>query len=116
MVVLFVPSADRYGNTVASQEAWSGRALEMFGRLFGGATAYPKARGVWRDDNRGGELVYDEPIIVHCYTSEKEISEPAKYTTVSAFCLEMGRDMNQGEVGLVIGDTYIGFPIPEIEI
>ena len=115
LLVLFIPSTDRYGNPVALQEVWSGRALEMLGRFFGGATAYPKARGVWRDDGRGGELVYDEPIIVHCYTSGEDISNPANYEVLSAFCVEMGKDMKQGEVGLVIGDSYIGIPIPEEE-
>ena len=40
-------------------------ALEVFGALFGGATAYPKARGIWRDDERGGALVRDEPVAVY---------------------------------------------------
>lgn len=47
----------------------------MFGTVFGGATAYPKAKGIWRDDERGGALVTDEPIVVHCYTT------PAKSAT-----------------------------------
>jgi hypothetical protein len=41
----------------------------MFGRVFGGATAYPKAKGIWRDDERNGVLVNDEPVVVHCYTT-----------------------------------------------
>jgi non-ribosomal peptide synthetase component F len=35
------------------QPRWVERALEMFGRTFGGATAYPKAKGIWRDDLDG---------------------------------------------------------------
>ncbi len=54
----------------------------MFGRVFGGATAYPRAQGIWRDDERGGALVKDEPVVVHCY------------------------EARQGEVGLVVGDEY----------
>ena len=49
----------------------------MFGRVFGGATAYPTAKGVWRDDARGGVLVRDEPMVVHCYTTPKDIEDGA---------------------------------------
>lgn len=78
----------------------------MFGRVFGGATAYPKAKGVWRDDEQGGALVIDEPVVVHCYTTPGEIADPANLAEVGAFCRRMGRDARQGEVGLVIGDEY----------
>lgn len=49
-------------------------ALELFGRVFGGATAYPKAKGGWAQ--------------------------------LGGFCRKMGRDANQGEVGLVVTDEY----------
>jgi hypothetical protein len=69
LVVLFVPSVERDGTTAVDQQRWVDASLEMFGRVFGGATAYPKAKGVWRDDERGGALVMDEPVVVHCYTT-----------------------------------------------
>lgn len=47
----------------------------MFGRVFGGATAYPKAKGIWRDDERNGALVKDEPVVVHCYTTPADIED-----------------------------------------
>jgi hypothetical protein len=72
LVVLFVPSVERDGVTAIDQGRWVDAALEMFGRVFGGATAYPKAKGVWRDDERGGALVVDEPVVVHCYTTPEE--------------------------------------------
>ena len=53
LLVLFVPSVERDGTTPVDQQRWVEAALEMFGRVFGGATAYPKAKGVWRDDERG---------------------------------------------------------------
>ncbi len=46
LVVLFVPSVERDGKTAIEQDKWVTSALEMFGAVFGGATAYPKARGV----------------------------------------------------------------------
>ena len=45
LLVLFVPSVDRYGNAI-SQGRWVDEALRVLGELFGGATAFPKGRGV----------------------------------------------------------------------
>jgi hypothetical protein len=71
LVVLFVPSVERDGKTPIDQAHWLDLSLEVFGRVFGGATAYPKAKGIWRDDERGGVLVKDEPVVVHCYTTAR---------------------------------------------
>ena len=46
LMVLFVPSVERDGTTTIDQDYWVNEALETFGRLFGGATAFPKAEGV----------------------------------------------------------------------
>ena len=62
LLVLFIPSVDR-DETPVDQDSWVARALETLGHEFGGATAFPKARGVWRDDARGGRLVFDEPVV-----------------------------------------------------
>ena len=81
-------------------------ALEMFGRVFGGATAYPKAKGIWRDDERGGALVKDEPVVVHCYTTPADIEDVRNLAPLGGFCRKMGSQTRQGEVGLVVGDEY----------
>lgn len=103
---MFVPSVQRDGMTAIGQAHWVDQALEMFGRVFGGATAYPRARGIWRDDERGGALVKDEPVVVHCYTTPAEIEDATNLAELASFCRRMGRDARQGEVGLVIGDEY----------
>lgn len=105
LVVLFVPSVERDGTTPTDQTYWVESALEMFGRVFGGATAYPRARGIWRDDERGGALVKDEPV-VHCYTTPVEIEDSRNLGELGSFCRRMGREARQGEVGLVVGDEY----------
>ena len=106
LVVLFVPSVERDGVTPTDQPRWVESALDMFGRVFGGATAYPKARGIWRDNERGGALVKDEPVVVHCYTTPADIEDPRNLVELGVFCRRMGRDARQGEIGLVIGDEY----------
>ncbi len=83
------------------------------GEHFGGATAFPQGRGVWRDDQRGGALVYDAPVIVQCYTSEADLEKYAE--ELREFLTRMGREAKQGAVGLVIDRDYleIRFPIAE---
>ena len=54
LMVLFVPSVERDGTTPIDQAYWRDAVLELLGQVFGGATAYPKAIGIWRDDDRGG--------------------------------------------------------------
>jgi hypothetical protein len=106
LVVLFIPSVERDGITSIDQQYWVGAALEMLGRVFGGATAYPKAKGVWRDDEREGTLVVDEPVVIHCYTTPAAIESSASLAELGDFCRRMGREARQGEVGLVVGDEY----------
>lgn len=113
LVVLFVPSVERDGLTSIDQEHWVDAALETFGRVFGGATAYPKAKGIWRDDERGGALVRDEPVVVHCYTTPAGIQDPRNLAELGSFCRRLGRKAHQGEIGLVIGDEY--FAIHDFE-
>lgn len=105
LIVLFVPSVDRESEPV-DQDSWTRRSLEFLGKLFGGATAFPKAQGVWRDDEREGRLVWDEPVIVHGYAAVREMKQRANQVALGAFCREMGRSTNQGEVGLIIDNVY----------
>ena len=112
-MVLFVPSVERDGATPIDQSRWVDSSLEMFGQVFGGATAYPKAKGIWRDDERGGTLVKDEPVVVHCYTTPTDIQDSRNIAELGRFCRKMGREARQGEIGLVVGDEY--FAIREFD-
>jgi hypothetical protein len=106
LVVLFIPSVERDGVSPVDQDSWVDAALELFGRLFGGATAYPRARGIWRDNERDGALAKDEPVLIHCSMKPDDISDEENQVELGRFCRRMGRATNQGEVGLVIGDEY----------
>ena len=106
LVVLFVPSVERDGVTPVDQNYWVDAALETFGTVFGGATAYPRAKGIWRDDERGGHLLRDEPVVIHCYTTPELIEDEDALAELGSFCRRFGREARQGEVGLVVGDEY----------
>lgn len=108
LLVLFIPSTDRDERPI-DQNKWATESLEFLGTTFGGATAFPKAKGVWRDDGRGGRLVHDEPIVIQCYTSEEAIEKNVK--KLGAFLRKMGKSTKQGAVGLVIDRDYLEISI-----
>ena len=83
----------------------------MLGTLFGGATAFLQGRGVWRDDERSGRLIFDAPVIVQCYTSLEAIDERAD--ELKAFLVRLGEEARQGAVGFVTDRTYLEIKFPE---
>jgi hypothetical protein len=107
LFVLFIPSADRGGQPI-DHDYWVTQALEVLGRYFRGATAFPRARGVWRDDEREARLVFEEPTIVQSYAEHEAVTNEAM-AAVRSFLHRLGRETNQGEVGIVIDGEY--FPI-----
>jgi hypothetical protein len=112
LLVLFIPSKDRRNKSI-DQRYWVKETLNVLGTLFGGATAFPRGEGIWRDDAQGGRLLFDNPVVVQCYTSEHLIEE--KMPVLRDFLHRMGREARQGAIGLVIDDDYleIGFPLEE---
>jgi hypothetical protein len=112
LLVLFIPSKDR-GDKPIDQPFWVDEALKVLGTLFGGATAFPQGRGIWRDDAQGGTLLFDEPVVIQCYTSEQMLERHMK--RLSEFMHRMGREARQGAIGLVIDRDYleIGSPLEE---
>src|SRR5438874_7433864 len=76
LLVIFVPSRDREGQPI-DQDYWVDEVLTTLGRLFRGATAYPRGRGVWRDDARGGVLLKEEPVIVFSYAAADALTAGA---------------------------------------
>ena len=108
-LVFFIPSRDRSDQPI-DQGYWVEQILGVLGELFGGATAFPQGRGVWRDDARGGLLLFDEPVVVQCYTTEAALG--SAIDRLRTFLLRLGTEARQGAVGFVIDRDYleIGFP------
>src|SRR5215471_19007098 len=76
LLVLFISSKDRTNKPIA-QEHWVEEARRVLGSLFGGATAFPQGKGVWRDDAQAGKLLFDEPVVIQCYTNENALEQQA---------------------------------------
>jgi hypothetical protein len=79
LLVLFIPSANRFGKSLSKkeQDRWVRRALQVLGEMMGGATAFPRGLGVWRDNAQKGKLVWDKPLLIQCYTNEATLEQHA---------------------------------------
>src|SRR5262245_18351712 len=102
LLVLHDPSANRFGRALGlkEQQRWVRKALRVLGKGMGGATAFPRGLGVWRDDAQNRKLVWDRPVLIQCYTTEATLEEQAD--DLRHFLIEMGRLTRQGAVGFVI--------------
>lgn len=104
-ITLFVPERDVEGRAIG-QSVWVKAFLDLFGRLFGGATALPRGRGVWRDDRHGGRLVFERTVMVMSFASKDDFDRGAPL--LRAFLHHFGRQARQGEVGIVVAGVYCG--------
>lgn len=72
----------------------------------------PRAEGVWRDDEAGGRLVYDFPVLIECYISEEQAKALDSWRELGRFCRRMGKETKQGEVILLVDGhlhSFAGF-------
>jgi hypothetical protein len=113
LLVLFIPSADRAAESLGKKEQkrWVRKALQLLGDKFSGATAFPRGWGTWRDDAQGGQLVWDKPVLIQCFTNEAALRDHTP--ALRAFMIEMGTTTNQGAVACVLDKTMyqINFPL-----
>jgi hypothetical protein len=108
-ITLFIPSGGRFENPI-DQRKWQRSALELLGKLFGGATALPQGQGVWRDDAQDGKLVFDATVVIQCYTNRTALQ--THQDALRRFLVTMGTETNQGAIGLVIDQSYMEIPFP----
>jgi hypothetical protein len=117
LLVLFIPSTTRNHEPV-DQSFWTAEALAVLGTLFGGGTAFPPGRGVWRRDKGDGPLMYTDTTVVHCYTRRSIFDR--HIGSLRNFLLRMGRECRQMAVGYVIESLYQELDIdlhgPEISL
>ena len=111
-VVFFLPDRDQFGDSIG-QEFWCEQALRIFGRLFRGATAFPPGRGVWRNDQEGGNLLLEITVMIISYV-EPSAFDKNTWRELRDFLHRFGREANQGEVGIVIDNQYYGISVYDI--
>jgi hypothetical protein len=59
------------------------------------------------DDARGGELVFDDTVLITSYV-DPDVLDEGKLRELRRFLHRLGREGRQGEVGIVIGGSYYG--------
>src|SRR5262245_9403591 len=104
-VILFIPSHARDKTRINDQDAWASRALELMGKLYGGATGFPNLRGIWRDDEHGGKLLDDEPIMIQSLAKRADVENPDKLEELAQFLKLMGKKTKQGAIAVVFNDA-----------
>lgn len=65
IVILIIPSHDKNEKPLNNQELWAGNALDLFGDLYRGATAFQTFQGIYKDD--AGKVYRDKPILIESY-------------------------------------------------
>ena len=98
-VVLFIPDHSRDGDSI-DQQYWVDEALNVMGRLFRGATAFPPGRGVWRDDEAGGGLLKERTVMVVSYVAP-ELLAPATLKSLRSFCIVLDGKLDREKWGLL---------------
>lgn len=104
-ITLFIPGKDRSGRAI-DQDRWTDQALDALGRLFRGATAFPPGKGVWRDDAKSGALLREMTVMVVSYVPKQELRKNPR--PLREFLHRFGREADQGEVGIIINNSYYG--------
>ena len=104
-VTVFVPERDGVGGEI-DQRAWVIAFLELFGRLFGGGTAFPRGEGVWRDNRNDGRLVFEKTVMIVSFAARGDLERGLPY--LRSFLHHFGLKTRQGEVGVAVGGRYYG--------
>ena len=74
VVILFIPSHDKKQKPLQDQPMWASEAMDLFGRLYRGATALQALAGVYLDDD--GTLLHDKPILIESYVEHEIVQDP----------------------------------------
>jgi hypothetical protein len=109
MVVIFIPSHDRTPKPIPDQAQWADAGLNLFGKLFTGATAFKFLDGIYQPE--GVAPLYDKPIMIQSLTERKNLENEARLFELSDFCHHMGEKTNQASVGLVVNNFFIDIPM-----
>src|SRR2546430_13858700 len=94
-VILFIPSHDRKKKPLQDQHLWASQAMDLFGQLYTGATAFRALDGVFLDN---GTLLHDQPIMIESYADRSSVEDPARLGQLVAFARRMGRETRQAAV------------------
>jgi hypothetical protein len=104
-VIVFIPSHARDKSKLKDQAEWASQALELMGRLYGGATGFTGLTGIWRDDENDGQLLDDKPIMIQSLAKREDVEDQAKIVELASFLKRMGKTTKQGAVAVVFNNA-----------
>lgn len=110
MVTVFIPSQTRDG-ALLDHAIWRTEASRVMADLFGGATAI-EGDGAWCDDERNRVVKVERVSMVVSFMAKSSWNKES-VAQLAKFLHRMGREAQQGEVGLIAGGEY--FPIREFD-
>lgn len=105
LIVLFIPGKDKDDHELPDQELWATAAGKLMGMLFGGVTRMPTAFGGWLNPETN-KLITEPVILIHSYVRAADMASREKLEQLALFLHRMGRETNQGEIAVLIGETF----------
>ncbi|SRR5260370_11021198 len=99
---VYIPNKDQNGKEIGNQRKWVLEAMQLLSAINGGATAMPPVEGGWMNDK--GELIWEHPVVVYSFIRSDEFLK--NLARVREFLHRMGRETNQGEVAVELGDLF----------
>ena len=103
-VAVFIPSQKRNGESL-DHEYWCKEAVQTMSTLFGGATSM-KGLGGWRDDEFEKKIKQEPISIVFSFMNKNDWNKENVFA-LRKFLHRMGREAEQGEIGLYKSGKYI---------
>jgi hypothetical protein len=105
-VALFVPSHDRREKAISDKPIWEKQALDLFGKLFGGATAFTALSGIYQP-KKDLRPLYDNPTMIQSLTATENLLNEENLVELAEFCHHMGARTNQASIGVVVSNKFI---------
>ncbi|NUQ45718.1 MAG: hypothetical protein HUU22_06775 [Phycisphaerae bacterium] len=102
-VVLAIPSHTKDGSRIKDQDQRADAALELFARLFGGATGFA-ALGSYLSKETG-DVLRDAPILIESLASHEEINDRNRLRMLGEFAGRLLRETDQEAVFIAVDNT-----------
>jgi len=105
IIILIVPS---HGGghpqiELPDKDQWADAALQLFGRLYRGATAFETFQGIWISDD--GKELFDKPVFIESLVNREDAENVGKLEELVAFAQRMCRETKQECVAIICNDT-----------
>lgn len=107
---VFVPEGDRTSKAVPVdlQDRWVIRLLDLFAELFGGATAYGRGVGVWRDGRgKAARTHWDRVTVLESWIDPNLPALPRRMVRLLRELARMRTALRQKVVGCILDGRWV---------